>query len=272
MIHHSRRVPQDRQEIKYAVRSLLSGRIFVCFFACLLPALAPWILQLMPVSAGSIHLLVADILLYRISLVSYAISAVVSVLIVDPISVRVAAFFLTLNRDVEQLPSPLSVCDCFGPGYGSLVRGMLLRRVRIILPAILPPLVAALLPGAWSIVEVSGYAAIRLADWLSVPLLLASLIYLVQSLRYAMVPYLLADFPELTPGEAMRQSLALVRGRLWELLLLQLSFLGWMLLTSVTMMIGGIYAYPYIEGTHAAYYIAFSQPMPWEQIGDVHAD
>ena len=49
-------------------------------------------------------------------------------------------------------------------------------------------------------------------------------------LRYAMAPYLLADYPDDGAGAAVRRSVEMMRGRKWELFKLYVSFLGWELL------------------------------------------
>ena len=50
---------------------------------------------------------------------------------------------------------------------------------------------------------------------------------IIAAYRYRMTPYLLLDDPDLPVLEAIRQSKALMRGRKWELFVLDLSFLPW---------------------------------------------
>ena len=56
-----------------------------------------------------------------------------------------------------------------------------------------------------------------------------SILIMVVMLRYSMAPYLLADRPDDGASLAIRRSVAMMRGRVWELFKLQLSFLGWQL-------------------------------------------
>ncbi|MGE4276396.1 MAG: DUF975 family protein [Lawsonibacter sp.] len=71
----------------------------------------------------------------------------------------------------------------------------------------------------------------------SFPLLLFMVIGLLYAvvwvlmLRYALAPYLLADRPDDGAGAAVRRSVALMKGWKWELFRLELSFLGWILLS-----------------------------------------
>lgn len=270
-MQNNRRIMQNRQGIKYDVRLRLSGRVFVCFLACLIPAVLPWVMRLLRLPFGTVNVLVADFFVLGISLPMVALSALATIFVTGPMEVKVGAFFLTLCRDPERLPSPLSVCDCFGPGYMRLVSAMFQRSLRILLWTVAPMLVAALIPGAWEVVEVAGMEVIRVGDFVYIFVLLSAVLSILRELAYRMVPYLLADHPEMTPGEALQESLRITRGRIGELFLLELSFFGWLLLTSVTLLIGAVYAYPYIEGTMAAYYIAFTRPRPGEEALS-HAD
>lgn len=257
---------QDRQTIKRNVRISLQGRVFSAFLAVFLPGLLSWVLRLFPMDFGLLRLLIADLYIYQFSLPMMALSLLLTIFVTDPMVTRVAAYFLALNRTSEKLPSPLSVCDCFGPGYWRLVKGMLLRNLYTTVATLLPLCIGALIPGTWSIEIISEMSVIRVHA-LAYPFILASgILTLNRTLAYIMVPYVLADRPELGPVEALRRGTAITRGRIWELLVLDFSFFGWLLLVSITMMIGAVYVYPYIEATMAAYYIAFDKPMPWEAI------
>lgn len=276
-----KRVPQDRQFVKITVRMLLGGRYWPCFLACLLPALLSLIISFIPVQFGMVYFEVVGVEIpVAISLPLQALSFIGAAFVTGPMTVRLAGFFLQLNRDAEQLPSPLTVCDCFGPGYWRLVGGMLLRSLDVLVCTAIPLVIGALVPGTWEAVEDAGATVIRLTQW-ALPFLLLSLaLNLYRSLAYAMVPYLLQDEPRLSSVDALRASLRMTRGRIVELLVLNLSFLGWLMLASFAFVMAGLFflpfllllsdtlgatlVYPYIEGTMAAYYIGFSEPMPWE--------
>ncbi len=60
----------------------------------------------------------------------------------------------------------------------------------------------------------------------------ASALVMVITLRYALAPYLLADSPESGAVAAVKRSRDLMQGWTWELLKLELSFFGWMLLSA----------------------------------------
>lgn len=258
------RVSQNRQQIKYQARSLLSGRLLVCFIAWVLPTILPWAMRLISIDFGIVNILVADLLVYRVSVPMFLLSLVATTFVTDPMYVKVAGFYLTLHRTPDGLPSPLSVCDCFGPGYLRLVTGMLLRSLIVLLWGAVPLCLGVLMPGTWEWVVIEGEQVIRLTNLAYVFVLLAAVAVLYRDLAFTMVPYILFDRPELTARQALRESVDMTRGRIWELLVLQLSFFGWLMFASITLMIGSVYTYPYIESTMAAYYLAFLVPMPWE--------
>lgn len=71
---------------------------------------------------------------------------------------------------------------------------------------------------------------------------------------YRMVPYLIQEYPELTPREALKLSREMMRGHKWNLFVLDLTFIGWILLTILTLGIGGLWLTPYMQTTVAHYY------------------
>ena len=77
---------------------------------------------------------------------------------------------------------------------------------------------------------------------------------LIVKYMYAMVPYLLHDYPELTPREAMKISREMMSGQKWDLFVLDLTFIGWMLLSILTAGLGMIFVEPYMSTAHAAFY------------------
>ena len=77
---------------------------------------------------------------------------------------------------------------------------------------------------------------------------------IVLSYAYSMVPYLLRDYPELSAREALRTSSQMMKGHKWDLFVLDLSFIGWILLGIMTAGIGLLWIAPYMDTTHAAFY------------------
>lgn len=80
---------------------------------------------------------------------------------------------------------------------------------------------------------------------------------IVMSYAYEMTPYILNDNPDLGAKETLDLSREMMKGHKWELFVLDLSFIGWFLLSIVTLGIADIfYVHPYYSSTHAAFYEA----------------
>lgn len=81
---------------------------------------------------------------------------------------------------------------------------------------------------------------------------------LIASYALAMVPYILADEPDIGVMDAIRKSYNMMKGHKFEYFLLNLSFIGWRLLASCTCGIGVLFLNPYINATLSGYYIDLS--------------
>lgn len=82
---------------------------------------------------------------------------------------------------------------------------------------------------------------------------------IIKSLSYAQMPYLLMDHPEMGWKEALDESRRMMDGHKWDYFVLNLSFLGWILLGCVTFGIALIYVDPYMQMTFANYYRALKE-------------
>ena len=78
---------------------------------------------------------------------------------------------------------------------------------------------------------------------------------IIRSFGYFAVPYILAENPNLNYDRALQLSLQMTQGYKWDLFVLQLSFLGWFLLSGITFNLVGIfYVNPYYQATLAEAY------------------
>lgn len=88
---------------------------------------------------------------------------------------------------------------------------------------------------------------------------------IIKSYAYAMTPYILVDYPELSPNEARLKSIEMMRGHKWKFFGLQLSFIGWFLLCILSLGIGLIWFIPYTNTSYAAFYLNLKEefdPQP----------
>jgi len=76
----------------------------------------------------------------------------------------------------------------------------------------------------------------------------------VKAFSYAMTPYILEEHPELSAGEAIDHSRAMMKGHKFDLFWLYLSFIGWILLSIFTLGIGLLWLAPYMQTATAAFY------------------
>lgn len=78
---------------------------------------------------------------------------------------------------------------------------------------------------------------------------------IIKSYEYSQVTYILSENPDISAKEALRQSKAMMKGNKWKAFVLDLSFLGWDILSMITFGILGIfYVEPYKMLTSAALY------------------
>ena len=86
---------------------------------------------------------------------------------------------------------------------------------------------------------------------------------------YSMAIYLLMDHPEWSARQCLRESKQLMKGHKWELFVLDLSFIGWNILTLIPFV--SVYVTPYMNLTRAEFYnrlVGYAaveeEKAPWE--------
>ncbi len=72
--------------------------------------------------------------------------------------------------------------------------------------------------------------------------------------RYSFAEYIMADDPSISPMDAIRLSKEMTFGRKWRLFLLDLSFIGWWLLSALSLGIGTLFLTPYVGISKAEFY------------------
>ncbi|MDO5041363.1 MAG: DUF975 family protein [Peptoniphilus sp.] len=73
--------------------------------------------------------------------------------------------------------------------------------------------------------------------------------------EYYFVPYVLADDPDLSLKEAIAMSRELSQDDKFNIFLLNISFIGWIILSSILLNLGFVLLNPYMEATRASLYI-----------------
>lgn len=86
---------------------------------------------------------------------------------------------------------------------------------------------------------------------------------IIKSIEYMFVPYIVAEHPEFTSSEARQLSSIMTKGYKWDLFVLQLSFILWMILGAFinifTFGLGSNIITPYVEQTFERTYNQFKE-------------
>ena len=143
------------------------------------------------------------------------IALLIKILIFNPIQVACYQFF---KENAIEKTSGLKFD--FNNKYKNIVLGMFLRGLFILLWSML-----FLIPG------------------------------IIKSYSYRMVPFILTDNPEITATEAITLSRQMMKGNKWRAFVLDLSFIGWYILSALTLgALSIFYVNPYVYATEAELY------------------
>ncbi|SDM53077.1 DUF975 family protein [Acetanaerobacterium elongatum] len=156
------------------------------------------------------------VLIFSITLVSL-IGIAYAVFVANPITVGKSRYFVQSRRQVSKFS--LLFSSFKSEAYLGAVKTMFLRDIFLFLWTLL-----LIIPGI-----IKGYA-------------------------YRMVPYILADNPNIGAGRAIELSEQMTKGEKFDMFVLDLSFLGWVLLSALTCGIGMIFLKPYMEATFTELY------------------
>ena len=143
-----------------------------------------------------------------------------SVFVSAPMNIGLCGFF---TKNTRFAPSLLEVFNGFRFSYGRNVVTMLLVGIKTFLWSCL-----FVIPG------------------------------IIKSYEYAMIPYILADKPELSTSEAFLWSKKMMSGNKFRLFKLELSFIGWQFLCLFTFGIGFMFLQPYMNAAKAEFFMEVS--------------
>lgn len=150
------------------------------------------------------------------------IAAAVSAFLLNPIVIGVQRFFVVSHYRKADLNE---LAYGFSHNYMNVVRIMFMRQMYIFLWSLL-----FVIPGI-----IKGY-------------------------EYRMIPYILAEYPDIDSKQAFDISKQMMDGNKWNAFVLDLSFIGWWLLSAITCNILSIfYVHPYTLMTSAELYVALKE-------------
>ena len=152
-----------------------------------------------------------------ISLIVGAFTIALDIFVLNPIEYGTQKFLRKAQNGNESLGT---VFNGFKDGYRNIVKVMFFRDLFIFLWSLL-----FIIPG------------------------------IVKSYEYRMVPFILSENPGMSKDEALKASSRMMYGQKWKTFVLDLSFIGWNLLSLLTLGILGVfYVAPYAHSTNAALY------------------
>lgn len=94
---------------------------------------------------------------------------------------------------------------------------------------------------------------------------------IIKRYSYKMVPYILAENPEIGHSEAFQLSRQMMRGNKWRAFLLDLSFIGWRALSILTMgILKWVFIQPYLEMVYAGLYLELRREAKETQMSLAH--
>ena len=118
----------------------------------------------------------------------------------------------------------------------------------------------------WKVVKTMGLCFIYKTLWR-----LTIIGGVIKEYSYRMVPYIVAENPDMKPNEVITLSRKMMDGHKWECFVLDLSFLGWAILGFITYHVLDIFfVNPYIVATNSEYYAAYRDEA--KKLGIKNAD
>lgn len=110
-----------------------------------------------------------------------------------------------------------------------------------------------------NVVKIMFFRDLYLFLWFLIPIV-GWIFCIVKGFEYRMIPYLLAEDPDMDKEEAFARSKAMMDGQKWNAFKLDFSFIGWYILAILTFgILEMFYVAPYVYSTKAALYETLRQ-------------
>lgn len=177
------------------------------------------------IRAGMAALIGFILVFLVIFVVALAIAFTITAFLLNPLELGCKRFFL---RNLNMKAEVKEVCFSFDHSYMNIVKTLFFRDLYTFLWSLL-----FIIPG------------------------------IIKAYEYQMIPYLLAEHPDMPKDQAFAMSRQMMKGQKWKAFVLDLSFLGWSILSLFTLGILGLfYVNPYKYSTKAALYetLRYGQP------------
>ena len=162
-------------------------------------------------------MIVGALVLNGVVIISSIIGFLISVFVGNAIAVGLCNYFI---KNTDSKPSFKDAFSGFKIKYGRNIGTILLIGIKIALWSIL-----FVIPG------------------------------IIKTYEYAIIPYILADDPEISSKDAFKKAKQMMKGNKWRLFKLEFSFIGWVLLCVLTLGIGTFFLIPYVNAANAEFYV-----------------
>ena len=98
-----------------------------------------------------------------------------------------------------------------------------------------------------------------LAAFGAIAIIIGLIPMLLKSIEYSFATFFTAEFSELGIRKALRHSITITKGHRWDIFVLELSFIGWFLLSFISFGVGFFWILPYYYMTQTNTYHALLQ-------------
>ena len=157
------------------------------------------------------------LVLNGVVIISAIIGGLYSIFVTDALTVGTCNYFI---KNTDSNPSFKDVFSGFKVKYGRNIGTLLLVGIKLVLWTLL-----FIIPG------------------------------IIKSYEYSIIPYILADDPEISSKHAFRKAKQMMKGNKWRLFKLEFSFIGWFVLCVLTLGIGTFFLIPYSNAATAEFYV-----------------
>ena len=213
--------------------------------------------------------LVEGVLLKGLSMLAYSdwilLLGIIPVILLMPLYVGLAGFFLKIYPREGESNAKQVFTIGFSLNYKRNLMGMLIRGFKLFLWSMIglvPLYYGLVLTLMSSFHENPMETDYRGLDDMTYVIFFATIIlsivgfipYIIKSISYSMTPYILAD-QDVFSSEAVKLSVIMTNGHKLEIFKLAISFIGWILLSVITIgIVGVLWTGPYISTSFAGIY------------------
>ena len=251
----------NRGDLKHKAKSQLKERYWNYLGVSLIPSLVSYIISI-PIS------LIAQGLILTGVISAVTIDNASGDLFRDIVERYSVMDFEGIFDLIESNPDPFVLIKGFMPGYAFLMISEILISVLVMAPIVVGITRWFIRSRETAKVKVNicfssfkGSVYFKTVGsmlyyniWLILWFMLFYIPGIIKSYSYRMIPYILADNPEIGAKRALKLSNQMTRGHKFEIFILDLSFIGWYLLGLMACCIGVVAVTPYVNATMAELY------------------